>query len=106
MPKFWEKLQTHVNNALQKQKQEKGSFSLCGGGVSTTECEILPCKPGGNTGDIAISSPCMLEFFFLPDFPCISNVTKLCTKFGGRKSRICSDFSLNTRNRTICGTVS
>ena len=78
MPKFWEKLQ----------KQEKGSFSLCRGGVSTTECEILPCKPGGNTGDIAISSPYMLGFFFLPDFPCISNVTKLCTKFGGRKSRI------------------
>ena len=64
MPKFWEKLQNHANNALQKQKQEKGSFSLCGGGVSTTECEILPCKPGGNTGDIAISSPCILVFFF------------------------------------------
>ena len=56
MPKFWEKLQKHVNNALQKQKQEKVSFSLCG--------EILPCKPGGNTGDVAISSPCMLGFFF------------------------------------------
>ena len=63
MPKVWEKLQKHANNAFQKQKQEKVSFSLCGGGVSTIECEILPCKPGGNTGDIAIYSPCRIGFF-------------------------------------------
>ena len=88
MPKFWEKLQNYINNALKKQKQEKVSFPLCGGGVSTTKCEILPRKRGGNTGDIAISSPCMLGFFLLLDFTCISNITKLCTKFGGRRSRI------------------
>ena len=44
MPKFWEKLQKHVNNASQKTKTRKVSFSLCGGGGSSTECEILPCK--------------------------------------------------------------
>ena len=88
MPKFGRSFKHTSTTHYKNKNKKKVHFHCVGGGVSTTECEILPCKPGGNTGDIAISSPCMLGFFFFPDFPCISNVTKLCTKVGGRKSRI------------------
>ena len=84
MPAFLEKLHTHVKTTLQKLKGRSTKFTIGGGGVSTAECEILPCKSGGNPGDLVISSPGMFVFFLL-DFPYASNVTGICTKFWGRR---------------------
>lgn len=52
MPNIWKKRYTYVKNTLQKKEKKYDIYTW---GVSTAEYEILPCKSGGNPGDIAIS---------------------------------------------------